>query len=150
MGTTGGTFSIAGAGCLSAAFAAGRSSALAAAGLAAGAIAGVVGVAARAKSTADSVIIASLLDSIAALDAFAFGRTAGTVSGGNASLRGMSIGMSTGSGLGAVSNKSGKPTTPSNTNNDAPIRRRLARTRDDPTESPSVTGVVAGAAAIVR
>ena len=56
-------------------------------------------------------------------------RGGGNGSDGAASLRGISIGMSTGIGRGWVSNSSGKPTTPTPSSTAAPIRRRRARVR---------------------
>ena len=56
-------------------------------------------------------------------------RAGGIASGGASSLRGISIGMSTGIGRGCVSNTSGKPTIPITTSTAAPIRRCRARTR---------------------
>ena len=59
----------------------------------------------------------------------AVGRGGGIASGGIASWRGISIGMSTGIGRGCVSNTSGKPMTPITSRTTAPIRRRRARVR---------------------
>ena len=54
---------------------------------------------------------------------------AGTTSGATLLRSGISMGISTGTGRGWVSNSSGNPTTPSSTNTAAPIRRCRARRR---------------------
>ena len=56
-------------------------------------------------------------------------RGGGNGSDGAPSLRGISIGMSTGIGRGCVSNNNGKPITPTPSSTAAPIRRRRARER---------------------
>ena len=60
------------------------------------------------------------------------------------SLRGISIGMSTGIGRGCVSNSSGKPMTPTPTSTAAPIRRCRARVRACCTASPASAGGARG------
>ena len=57
------------------------------------------------------------------------GRAGGITSGGAASLRGISIGMSSGIGRGWVSNTSGKPMMPTSSRTTAPISRRRACVR---------------------
>ena len=55
--------------------------------------------------------------------------TFGSVSGASLLRSGMSMGVSTAIGRGCLSNKSGNPTTPINTNTVAPTKRYLARWR---------------------
>src|SRR5262249_21305210 len=80
----------------------------------------------RAASALRSLLTTPALTRAAAADGV---RGGGKGNDGAVSLRGISIGMSTGMGRGCVSNSSGNPITPTPRSTAAPTRRRRARER---------------------